>query len=482
MGRKGTKEITVVFRNVQSIVNKMDEVKAMMSIDQPDVMAFTETWTHGGIGNEFLEIDGYELLVRSDRNDTEKGRGGGILVYIRKNLNARHVEEKTEFNQSSSIEIKDGRESVKLHVIYRSPNSSKTNDEDLCKWIGEMRGGNVLIGDFNFPDIDWANGRSGNKGREFFEATTEQFMDQLVTEPTHKSGNLLDLVLCNREEMVKDVRNECRMGKSDHDLIAFEMTVKTEETSAQNLALDYDKARFNEMRAEMAKIDWKRRFTGKTVNEMWVMLRECVQKLMSEFIPFKKRRNNKVPPWMDIEIKRCIREKKKAWKKWKESKKERDRDEYKRRVNEVKKKIRKKKNAYERKVAECRKSNPKMFYAFINKAKKTRCRIGPLVDREKNVITEPGPQANVLNQQYASVFTVCNDELPTIEMEQNVEIEDVKIEKETVMRVIDNLKEHSAGGPDGITPRVIKELKSEIAEPLTILFKKSMETGQIPDY
>ena len=112
VGEQGTNEIKVVFGNVQSIVNKMDEVKATMTIEKPDVMAFTKTWTHGGIGNEFLEIDGYELLVRSDRNDTEKGRGGGIL-YIKRNLNARHVEEKTEFNQSSSIEIKDGRESVK---------------------------------------------------------------------------------------------------------------------------------------------------------------------------------------------------------------------------------------------------------------------------------------------------------------------------------------------------------------------------------
>ena len=101
-----------------------------------------------------------------------------------------------------------------------------------------MRGANVLIRDFNFPDIDWANGRSGNKGREFFEVTMEQFMYQLVTEPTHKSGYLLDLVLCNREEMISDVRNECRLGKSDHNLIAFKMTVKTEETRTESLTQD----------------------------------------------------------------------------------------------------------------------------------------------------------------------------------------------------------------------------------------------------
>ena len=106
-----------------------------------------------------------------------------------------------------------------------------------------MRGGNVLVGDFNFPEIDWTNGRSGSKGREFLEVTMEQFMEQLVSEPTHKSGHLLDLVLCNREGMIQEVRNECRLGRSDHDLIAFKIMVKTEVTSNQTLAMDYDKAR-----------------------------------------------------------------------------------------------------------------------------------------------------------------------------------------------------------------------------------------------
>ena len=91
MGAPSAREITVMFGNAQSIVNKVDEVRTIMAMEKPDVMAFTETWTHEGIGKEFLEVDGYEMAVRADRNDTDKGRGGGILVYIKKNLNARHI-------------------------------------------------------------------------------------------------------------------------------------------------------------------------------------------------------------------------------------------------------------------------------------------------------------------------------------------------------------------------------------------------------
>ena len=125
VGGQSAREVKVMFGNVQSIVNKMDEMRAMMELENPDIMALTETWTHEGIGTEFLQVEGFELVARSDRNDTERGRGGGIVIYVKKTVNARQIEEKTEFNQSASIEIKNGSENVKLHVVYRSPNSSK---------------------------------------------------------------------------------------------------------------------------------------------------------------------------------------------------------------------------------------------------------------------------------------------------------------------------------------------------------------------
>ena len=73
-------------------------------------------------------------------------------------------------------------------------------------------------------------------------------------------------------------------------------------------------------------------------------------------------------------------EKKRTWKKWKETGKMKDQQVYKRKVAETKKRIRKRKNGHERKIAECRRSNPKMFYAFINRSKKTRNKIEPLLD------------------------------------------------------------------------------------------------------
>ena len=64
---------------------------------------------------------------------------------------------------------------------------------------------------------------------------------------------------------------------------------------------------------------------------------------------------------MSKEIKKSIEEKKKAWRKWKETGREKDKAVYRKKTDETRKKVRKGKNALERQVAQCRKSNPKSY-------------------------------------------------------------------------------------------------------------------------
>ena len=182
------------------------------------------------------------------------------------------------------------------------------------------------------------------------------------------------------------------------------------------------------------------------------------------------------------DIKKTIEKKKVAWKRWKQTGRANEEKEYRKRVNETKKKIRNKKNALERKVVLSRKTNPKSYYAYVNSAKKTRGKIGPLKNVNGDLITAPQEQAQILNDFYASVFTTggaCDGQQG--EDGEMRKLDDIEITEVKVRFAIDCLKEHSACGPDGIPPRVIKEMKNELAEPLAILFRKSLETEKIPD-
>ena len=173
----------------------MEELRAVASLKQPDVIAITETWTNNDISNDFLCLEGYELIERKDRTDTDRGRGGGILVYVVKGRCAWKEEFSGCFEQCAVIKMRGKNLDLAINIIYQSPNSSKNNDASLCDTVKEMRGTYVLIGDFNFPGIRWEAGRSDAKGRAFFDEMEDNYLVQHIDEPTHKSGNILDLVI-----------------------------------------------------------------------------------------------------------------------------------------------------------------------------------------------------------------------------------------------------------------------------------------------
>ncbi|KFZ59191.1 RNA-directed DNA polymerase from mobile element jockey, partial [Antrostomus carolinensis] len=46
---------------------------------------------------------------------------------------------------------------------------------------------------------------------------------------------------------------------------------------------------------------------------------------------------------------------------------------------------------------------------------------------------------------------------------------------------LSNLDIHKPMGPDGMHPQVLRELAEVIARPLSIIFAKSWETGEVPE-
>ena len=153
-----------LYTNAQSLVNKIEEMRAVVAIDDPDILIITETWTNDSISNDYLVINGYDIIERQDRNDTDRGRGGGIIIYVRKTLYAWKESCDTEFNQCGLIGLKTKNGEMRVLAVYRSPNSSRANDEELCRYVERMNGTYIIVGDFNFPDKVAIRMR-GNKGK-----------------------------------------------------------------------------------------------------------------------------------------------------------------------------------------------------------------------------------------------------------------------------------------------------------------------------
>ena len=143
----------------------------------------------------------------------------------------------------------------------------------------------------------------------------------------------------------------------------------------------------------------------------------------------------------------------------------------------------------EKEAIEKMKSNLAYFYTYTKNLRKTQSKIGPLTDENNKVINKP--VANVLQEQYSSVWSKPSEKYKvnnpnqffrtSVKGEPEEILFRVNFTKEKVLKAIEKLNKKAASGPDGIDNNIIYKLRESLAEPLSRIFQKSMDTGIFPE-
>ena len=92
----------------------------------------------------------------------------------------------------------------------------------------------IIVGDFNFPEIDWSNWMTttneNHNSFRFFECLRDNYLEQFVNQPTRwrdlEPGNVLDLVLADSVDLINNLEITTRIGKSDHLCIEEFLAIK----------------------------------------------------------------------------------------------------------------------------------------------------------------------------------------------------------------------------------------------------------------
>ena len=312
------------------------------------------------------------------------------------------------------------------------------------------------------------------------------FLIQNVNEPI-RLNNILDLVLSTEENLVQKVKDGEHIANSDHNIIRGEINITKKLEENEEKIYNYKRGNFNQIREKLRTIDWNHLFRNKTASDMLDTFTNKLMKLVDRYVPKQTRRTSgKVQPkWFTREIKQALVQKKILFQIQESDSTDQNKREYYKVRREVQKKIRQSKRNYEKKIADTCKENPKAFYAYVSKKKKTKDSIGPLLDTDNNLEMDTGKMAVILNNQFTSVFT--REDTRDIPVPENIfnRNEDCKlttydITDDDISKCIDKLKIHKSPGPDKISPRVIKKLKDELIKPLKIIFNTSLTTGQVP--
>jgi len=131
-------KLLVIYANVDSLSNKLEELKFRISSmhPKPHLIALTEIkhknkWN---IDISELQLDGYIIYCN---NLQENGRG--IVNYVRSDLVCRQYIPQTPFTESLLLELQlQNNFKVIVGTIYRSQNSRPDNDNDLLTFINNF--------------------------------------------------------------------------------------------------------------------------------------------------------------------------------------------------------------------------------------------------------------------------------------------------------------------------------------------------------
>ena len=100
---------------------------------------------------------------------------------------------------------------------------------------------------------------------------------------------------------------------------------------------------------------------------------------------------------------------------------------------------------------------------------------------ENELKTSPSSKAEVLNQQFYSVFTRENTNIPLVSFLKYPNMANIEFTVQGIVKLLQKLKPAKSAGPDNIPTRILKEYALHIAPVLQVIYTQSYQTGILPN-
>ena len=236
------------------------------------------------------------------------------------------------------------------------------NDQMLLDTLTEVYNRPLLLmGDFNYPDIDWSTSTGGSAtSQRFVDGVEDGFLTQHVMDGTCNGAKFLDLVISSEPEMTDSVLVLDKFGSSDHNLLQWEVKLSPIVSSFNYSRLDYTRADFDGIREALRGMDWQSILWG-DANNKWSTFLSILKELESRFVPLRKshKRRHKVL-WMTYNAIKLVYHKHKLYKKYKSAR----HPAYAKAAREATREVRQAKRNFE-KLSENIDTDRKSFYAYV---------------------------------------------------------------------------------------------------------------------
>ena len=317
----------------------------------------------------------------------------------------------------------------------------------------------------------------------FLDTLDDNNLDQVVDFAT-RGSNLLDILITNRPTLL----NSCKPcpGISDHDTIIFasiDCAAKIARPQARKIFM-WNKADISKLKTYVKNkvSEFCSKFNSTVpVETLWHEIKSIINNAEQNFVPSKWSSTRYSQPWVTRKIRKLSRQKQRAHKQYQRSQCRGTRERYNSLKSECQRECRRAYNEYVRdKICPVDNQNSKHLWTFV---KSLRCDNNGVAPLSANGIShsDEKTKANILNKQFASVFSRDDGDPFNLGQSPYPKIENITIGCQGIRKILHQLKPKKASGPDNIQARFLKETADELAPAISTLFQASLDQSKIPN-
>ena len=482
-------------KNVNSLINKVVYCCNFCTEHNIDIFGITESWLQPNISDSVINIPGYRVFRKDCISPHPKH---GVCLYAKESVRVLPVD--TMIANVLAVRLLDL--GVVVVVVYRPPSNSQQENESLLREIERLSllpGEIILLGDFNLPNLDWSEDFSPigmtEIERQSFRLFSALGLTQWVHEGTYLySNNILDLVLTSENDRVVNLELFPPFPHCGHLLVKFEWLFSLPPDNAAHLHSPkgppkylWSHADFASIKRELIDIDWEFEFCFGNVNDNYTYLSEVIKHCMLRHVPTRSpaSRPRQWKPKVDSELSRL---KSQSWQKYKLARQRHGRNSVDAitaltHFHDVNSRLHNDLTfqcaQWESHLVLNLTSQPKQFHKYIRLKRQCRPCVGPLMING-HLSDDPASMAESLCAAFGSVFSPVSppDTLPHRTID--AQLSTVRLPYAKIVSILKGMREDTSPGPDVMLAPLLKNCASQIAIPLTLLFKKSLNCSKLP--
>ena len=480
--------LKIIQWNIRGFISNKANLEILIQEQSPDIVCLQETFLKN---KQRSQIKDYNI-IRKDRNMQV---GGGVLIAVHKKLG--YIEIEVDENlEANGIKVKIDNTIISIINIYFPPKMHLDNTI-LNKMIDKASKYKIIVGDFNAHHISW-DLESNSKGKEiakWIKNNNLTVLNRLYPTYFHKQTNKysnIDLALVNFDKLLKwELEILDDLCGSDHFPISIRHRYNIQKCNHQKKPTKINRITVD---PNILKIDQSKDINE--TNNQIVQVLNSTSKAKDKPIDKYKENRNKI--WWNQECGDAIKDRKKAFKKFRKYPTTSNWIDYKKRSAKAK-----------RTVIEAKRQSFNLFLDNLNQIPTNRelwCKIKSLQgkknyrtpimleDRYKGCISDQKLVAQCFLEHFTEIYDGTRkspefikyiiqykNQLNSNMYNENYEFAyNRRLTVNELEQVLKNKKRDTSPGCDEVTYEQVKSLNKKAKEQLIEFYNIIWNSGKIP--